>query len=317
MNSKPDFRYTFTVFTPTYNRAHLLPRAYESLQKQTFRDFEWLIIDDGSTDNTAEVVKSWQAGAPFPIRYIAQPNGGKHIAVNRGAERAEGRFFAILDSDDWYVPQSLERFLHHWNQIPAAAQAGFVGVVGLCSYTSGQIIGSRFPRDVFDSDVIDLRYRYKVDGEKNGILRTDVVREFPFPEDIGKFIGESIVWNRMARKYKTRFVNEMLTVKEFQQNGLTATGRVIQIRNTRASLLSARELLALGNRLPLKPRVRAYANYVRHSLHQGIPFAQQAAEAPSKTLFCLCYFLGAGLKARDAAMVAREQKRRMAVSSTN
>lgn len=315
MNSKGDSLYTFTVFTPTYNRAHLLPRAYQSLKQQSFKDFEWLIVDDGSMDNTPELVKAWQADALFPIRYIAQPNGGKHIAVNRGAREAKGRFFAILDSDDWYTPQSLDRFLHHWNSIPETAQAGFVGVVGLCSYKTGEIIGSRFPQDIFDSDVIDLRFRYKVQGEKNGVLRTDVVLEFPFPEDIGKFIGESIVWNRMAKKYKTRFVNEVLTIKEFQQGGLTDKGRLIQIRNTRASLLSARELISLGSRLPLKPRVRAYVNYVRHSLHQGIPFSQQAAGAPSKPMFLLCYFIGVGLKASDAALVAREQRRHLSAPS--
>src|SRR5262245_31274251 len=95
-NTKSDSnaRYTFTVFTPTYNRAHLLPRVYESLRQQTFRDFEWLVIDDGSKDNTGEVVQAWQRDAPFPIRYLAQPNGGKHTAVNRGAKEARGRLLA-------------------------------------------------------------------------------------------------------------------------------------------------------------------------------------------------------------------------------
>ena len=298
-----NYQYTFTVFTPTYNRAGLLPRVYESLKQQTFKDFEWLIVDDGSTDNTKEVVEGWLASAPFPIRYIAKPNGGKHTAINLGCHEAKGAFFAILDSDDWYAPQSLERFQHYWNLIPAAEQSGFCGVVGLCSYPTGETIGSRFPRDIFDSDVIDLRYKYKIDGEKNGVLRTQAVREFPFPEDIGKFIGESIVWNRMAKKYRTRFVNEVLTIKEFQKDGLTNTGRVIQVRNTRASLLSSRELISLGSRLPLKPRVKAYANYVRHSLHQGIPFGQQIAGVPSKALFCFCYPLGWYLKRGDQNVV--------------
>ena len=305
MSGTKDFRFTFTVFTPTYNRAHLLPRAYESLKQQTFRDFEWLIVDDGSTDHTQALVMEWQKAAPFPIRYITQPNSGKHIAVNRGAEKADGQFFAILDSDDWYVPQSLERFQHYWKLIPEALQPGFVGVVGLCSYKTGETIGSRFPQDVFDSDVIDLRYRYKITGEKNGVLRTDVMREFPFPEGIGKFIGESIVWNRMAQKYKTRFVNEVLTIKEFQAGGLTDKGRVIQVRNAKATLLGVKELIALGNRLPLKPRVRAYANYVRHSLHQGVRFSQIAAGAPSKVLLSLCYPLGVYLKMKDEGAMKR------------
>jgi glycosyltransferase involved in cell wall biosynthesis len=294
-----DFPYTFTVFTPAYNRAGLLPRAYESLKKQTFKDFEWLIIDDGSTDNTAEVVKNWQATSPFPIRYIAKPNGGKHTAINRGAKEAQGRLFASLDSDDWYLPQTLERFLHHWNTIAASEQPKFVGVCALVSRASGEVIGTRFPQDVLDSDPIDLRYKHHVEGDKNGILRTEILRQYPFPEDVGKFISESIVWNRIAKTYQTRFVNEVLTVAEYQADGLSNTGKAVQVNNTRASLLAARELIGLGNRLPLKPRVRAYANYVRHSLHQEIPFGQQVAGAPSKALFCCCFPLGMYLKMGD------------------
>lgn len=314
MKSRSDFKYTFTVFTPTYNRATLLPRVYECLEKQTFRDFEWLVVDDGSSDNTQEVIRELQSKATFPVRYVAKPNGGKPTAVNRGAKEAEGLLFAILDSDDWYAPVALERFWHHWQAIPANLQSKFVGVTGLCCYPSEELIGARFPTDVFDSDVIDLRYRHKISGEKSGILRTDVMQQFPYPEDLGKYISESLVWNRMAKNYQTRFINEVLTVKEYQPGGITDNGRLLQVRNTKATLLSVKELMELGNRLPLGSRVRAYANYVRHSLHQNIPFGQQMAEAPSKVMFFLCYLIGARLKAQDTAMAAQEQKQQMAAN---
>jgi glycosyltransferase involved in cell wall biosynthesis len=295
--------FTYTVFTPSYNRAHLLPRVYESLAKQTFRDFEWLIVDDGSKDNTADVVKELTAKASFPVRYVVKPNGGKPTAVNRGAQEARGRLIAILDSDDWYKPQALERFFHHWNSIPKEQQAGFVGVTGLCCFPAGDRLGTYFPQDVFDSDAIDVRYKYKVTGEKSGILRADILRQYPYPEDLGKYVSESLVWNRIAKKYKTRFINEVLTVKEFQSGGITRDGRFIQARDTRASLLSAKELIGLGNRLPLKPRVKAYANYIRHSLLQEIPWSQQMGGVPSKVMFCLCYPLGFYLKTSDAKLI--------------
>jgi glycosyltransferase involved in cell wall biosynthesis len=309
MNLRQDFQFTFTVFTPTYNRAALLPRVYECLEKQTFRNFEWLVVDDGSTDNTPEVIKALQSKASFPVRYVAKPNGGKPTAVNRGAREAEGYLFAILDSDDWFVPESLARFWHHWQSIPADLQPKFVGVTGLCSYPTGERIGAAFPRDVFDADVIDLRYKYRIGGEKGGILRTDVMRQFPYPENLGKYVSESLVWNRMAQKYQTRFVNEVLTIKEYQPGGITDKGRLIQVRDTQASLLCARELMALGHRLPLEPRVRAYANYARHSLHQGIPFAKQWTQAASKAMFCLCYPIGVYLKKKDTVLVKEEQRR--------
>ncbi|HWD90906.1 MAG TPA: glycosyltransferase family A protein [Verrucomicrobiae bacterium] len=315
MSARAEFRYTYTVFTPSYNRAHLLPRVYESLEKQTFRDFEWLVVDDGSKDNTAAVVKELQAKASFPVRYVVKPNGGKPTAVNRGAQEAQGGLIAILDSDDWYVPQTLERFLHHWNSIPKDQQAKFVGVTGLCCFPSGEMLGARFPRDVFDSDAIDLRYKYNVTGEKSGMLRTDVLRQYPYPEDLGKYVSESLVWNRIAKSYQTRFINEVLTVKEFQAGGITRDGRMIQARDTRASLLNARELIGLGKRLPLKPRVKAYANYIRHSLHQGIPLREQMQGAPSKAMYFLCFPAGAFLKTRDASLLAEERKSRLANSS--
>ena len=315
MNPSDNSSPTFTVLTATYNRAHLLPRVYESLQKQTFRDFEWLIVDDGSTDNTSQVIRELERNAPFPIRYIAKTNGGKPTAVNRGAREAKGTLLAILDSDDWYCPQALERFLHHWQSIPENKRQNFVGITGLCAYPSGELIGTRFPQDVFDSDAIDLRYRHKVRGEKSGMLSTEILRQFPYPEDLGKYVSESLVWNRIAMRYQTRFVNEVLTVKDFQPGGITRDGRFIQVRDTRASLLCAKELMALGNRLPLGPRVRAYANFVRHSLHQGIPFAQQAIQAPSRSMLYLCYFLGAFLKMRDSASLTSEQRNRMSLQS--
>jgi glycosyltransferase involved in cell wall biosynthesis len=308
MSAQPDFRWSFTVFTPTYNRAHLLPRLCECLEKQTFRDFEWLVVDDGSTDNTREVVEELQRKVSFPVRYVSKPNGGKPTAVNRGVQEAQGRLFAILDSDDWYVPETLDRFWFHWQSIPADAREGFVGVTGLCSYPSGELIGTRFPKDVFDSDAIDLRFRHKVEGDKGGFVRTDIMLRFPYPEDLGKFVSESLVWNRIAQTHKTRFVNEVLTIKEYLPSGLTAKGRLLHVQNTKGALLCVKELMDLGNRLPLKPRVRAYANYVRHSLHQGIPFGQQIAGAPSKPLFCACYPLGLYLRISDLRLSAGAAK---------
>src|SRR5690554_1988606 len=103
-----------TVFTPTYNRAHTLPRLYQSLLDQIFRDFEWLIVDDGSTDGTKELVEGWIAEAAIQIRYIYQPNGGKHTAFNRGVREARSPLFASIDSDDMGLPHTLEAYFREW-----------------------------------------------------------------------------------------------------------------------------------------------------------------------------------------------------------
>lgn len=208
-------RVLFTVFTPTYNRARVLHRVYESLCAQTFRDFEWLIVDDGSTDNTCDIVKSWQNSSNtwFPIRYIRQKHGHKKIAFNRGVREARGELFLPFDSDDRCVPHALERFAHHWFNIPEEERSGFAGVTSLCADEEGNIIGDRFPCEHWiDSNSLEMKYRYKVKGEKWGFIRTEILKLFPFPENIPGYVPEGVVWMQIARFYKTRFINEVLRI---------------------------------------------------------------------------------------------------------
>ncbi len=207
------YRYTFTVFTPTWNRASTLPRLYDSLQAQTFRDFEWLVVDDGSSDHTRELIAAWQKESIFPIRYIYQENQGKHVAFNRGVREAQGELFLTLDSDDACLPQALQRLKYHWDSIPEGQREGFSAVTALCQEPTGKLIGDPFPRDVLDADSIELMFRYKVRGGKWGFQRTDVLKQYPFPVFPGvPFIAESFVWMALSRRFKTRFVNEVLHI---------------------------------------------------------------------------------------------------------
>jgi glycosyltransferase involved in cell wall biosynthesis len=136
-----------TVVTPTYNRARLLPRVHESLVAQTFREFEWLVIDDGSQDETREVVVKMASKSDFAVRYEYQPNSGKHVAINRSVELARGQFHAGIDSDDWFLPSALETFMRFWDSIPVDQFASFSGVAGLRVDPSGEVIGDRFPME--------------------------------------------------------------------------------------------------------------------------------------------------------------------------
>ena len=203
----------FTVFTPTYNRAHTLRRVYDSLCAQTLRDFEWIVIDDGSTDGTAELVANWVKAADFPVRFFRQEHSGKHIAHNLATREARGKFFLPLDSDDACVPGALERMAYHWNTIPDSERALYSGVDGLCSDQNGQIIGDRFPSEPFDTTLRERRYVYRMRGEKWGSTLTDIVRRFPFPEAAGsQFAPEGLVWLDIAKTYKNRCVNEVFRI---------------------------------------------------------------------------------------------------------
>ena len=171
----------FTVFTPTRNRAHTLHRVYDSLREQTFRGFEWLIVDNASTDNTADLIESWRQLAEFPIRYIRQENAGVHGSWNRGVAEARGRLLLEIRSADSFVPTALERFDALWRGIPEAERAAFVGVTVNCVDELGRLIGTEFPAAVLDSDSSEIRFRYKVRGEKWGFQRIEIMRDHPMP----------------------------------------------------------------------------------------------------------------------------------------
>lgn len=275
------YDYLFTVFTPSYNRAGLLPRLYRSLRAQTFRDFEWLIVDDGSNDDTRAVVAGWQAEAPFPIRYVWQPNGGKHVAFNRAAQEARGELLLEIDSDDEVLPHGLERLARHWADIqalPPAEAARFSGVTGLCQDQRGNLVGQRFPRDVVDSDSNEMKYRYRVTGEKWGFHRTDVFKEFPFPVlPNGGFVPESVVWNAMGRKYKTRYVNEVLRIYWLHDGPRLTTGG-ITAASAPGQALWHREILNTNLRyFRYDPAefARSAVHFTRFSLHAGDGFGRQ------------------------------------------
>ncbi len=202
----------FTVLTPTYNRAHTLPRVYDSLSSQTFRDFEWVVVDDGSTDNSERLIRTWQDEAQFTIRYFKQPNSHKKTAFNHGVREARGRFLLCLDSDDAMPPGALQIFRDTWNSIPESEREGFSGVAGLCIDEAGRIVGDRFPSNPLDSDDLTLRFRLGVEGEKWAFHRVDILKQYPFPESILGFVVESVVWNAIARKYRTRYVNEIVRI---------------------------------------------------------------------------------------------------------
>lgn len=263
------YKYKFTVFTPTYNRAHTLHRVYESLKKQTFRDFEWVIVDDGSSDNTETLVRGWIDEAGFVIRYFYQQNKGKHTAINRGVKEANGELFLTLDSDDEYLPRGLEILSYYWDSIPNEERHKYSAVTGLCIDQKGQIIGEKFPKDITDSNAFEVFFKYKVGGEKSGFQKTDILKEFPFPEYEGeRFVPEGLIWNRIGSKYLTRYINE--PVRLYYENGadsLSIAATMIKAKSPKGSTLYYQEMIKLP--IPFMDKVKYGINYVRYSLLSG------------------------------------------------
>lgn len=252
-----------TVFTPTYNRVHLLPRLYESLCQQTFKDFEWLIIDDGSTDNTEMVVQSWIAAYIIPVRYYKQENGGKHRAINCGVKEAQGELFFIADSDDMLPSDALQQVAEVYEQIKG--DTSFAGVCGIDGTFDGCVIGSGLPQDVMDVNAIDLRMKYGVTGDMKEVFRISVMKDFPFPEISGeRFCPEMLVWNRIATKYKLRFFNKVIYLAEYQNDGITSSIVRARMNSPVASMMTYAEMTNFN--IPFKQKVKAAINYWRFRL---------------------------------------------------
>lgn len=197
-----------TVFTPTYNRAYIIHKLYESLCRQTFSDFEWLVVDDGSADNTAQLLSGYVEEGRIPIRYIKQPNGGKHRAINRAITEARGELFFIVDSDDYLTDNALERLWFYYDQIKD--DPDFAGVGGLRIYSNGSVVGLKREFSVMDADEIDIK-QY-LGGDRATAHKTEVLARYPFPEYDGeKFLSEGVIWTRLAQKYKMRFFTRVST----------------------------------------------------------------------------------------------------------
>ena len=210
-----------TIFTPTYNRAYRLPNLFHSLQRQTCRDFEWLVIDDGSTDNTSELFRLWIDEADFTIHYIKQPNGGKHRAINRGVKEAQGEYFFIVDSDDSLTEDAVEQIK---SLIPQAN--AYLQVCGMCfrrkNLKTSNLIGCSFPKDGMIASSLEWVYNYKVNGDKSEVVKTEVLRKYPFPEFEGEnFVPEALVWNRIADSYRMICKNTAIYLCEYLPDGLS------------------------------------------------------------------------------------------------
>jgi glycosyltransferase involved in cell wall biosynthesis len=225
------FKYQFTVFTPCYNSSKTIHRIIESLKQQTFTDFEWIIVDDCSTDNLYEKIEPIIVGALFPVRYFRQEyNLGKPAAINWGVSKAEGEFFLIIDADDAFTPDALEVFYTTFQALPGNIKNCISGVTCNCRDQYGEFIGTSYPtngEDPLICNVFDMRYKYKVKGEKWGFTKTDIMRLFPFNTAVDKNVTENTVWFAIADRYQAVFINRTLRIYYCNENpsSLTRIGR--------------------------------------------------------------------------------------------
>lgn len=239
-----------TVFTPTYNRAYILPKLYASLRTQTCYDFEWLIVDDGSTDETERLVKEWLVDSnEFHIRYYKQANGGKHRAINKGVQLAQGKLFFIVDSDDYLTADAIETLIF-WEKLVAKEKRPFCGVAGeRASIKDGKLIGTANNYGEYVDATALEREKNNIYGDKAEAFYTKVLKQYPFPEIDGeKFITENVVWYRIANDgYLMRWYSKPIYMCEYREDGLTHQGNKLFANNPKGYALSVRERCKFRN----------------------------------------------------------------------
>lgn len=225
-----------SIVTPTYNRGSLLSRCYESLSSQTNTDFEWIIVDDGSTDDTAAVVSVFSQDK-FPITYVKKENGGKHTALNASHEYIHGEYILILDSDDMLSETAVADVGHHWKNYRNCPE------IGLVTFLKGHLDGSPVCTvHDFNTPVDILRYkRISFSGSDCcEVIRTELFLKYPFPifqEE--RFLSEGALWCRVALTHKCVYINKVIYLCEYLEGGLTKSGRSMRIRNPLGGMYSS------------------------------------------------------------------------------
>jgi glycosyltransferase involved in cell wall biosynthesis len=238
-----------SVLTATYNRGYILNKLYDSLNRQSSTDFEWIIVDDGSKDDTNQIVKTWIANANrYPIKYMYKQNGGKHKAINLAVQMASSDYCVIVDSDDFLTDDAVQK-IHFWIS-SLKLETNFAGVAGLKGYISGGIIG-KYPKQHKYSQFIDAsnleRRKFRLVGDKAEVYRTDLLKEYPFPEfENENFMSEEVVWDKIAsRGYKIRWYNDIIVRCQYLEDGLSHGTNHFLVKNYNGYTYATKEKIKL------------------------------------------------------------------------
>nr|WP_300788588.1 glycosyltransferase family A protein [uncultured Acetatifactor sp.] len=282
-----------TVFTPTYNRAYIIGEVYVSLEKQTYKNFEWLVIDDGSSDNTEDVIKNFIQENKMKIRYIKKENGGQHTALNKAIELAKGRLFMIVDSDDFLTDNALERVIY-WEKT-IQGKHGYAGVSGLKIHKNGKTIGSEWKnKDAYVDATNFERKKRNLLGDKAEVYYLSVLKDFyPIPVYQGENdVEKAVLWNRIANAgLRIRWFNEGIYVCEYLEDGMTRNILNNHLKNFQGYTCWKKELVDMQSSYF---RVVAEASaYVEMAKKKGLSVKEMSAglgRGQGTILLAKCYY---------------------------
>lgn len=275
-----------TVLTPTFNRGGGLQSLWDSLQKQTVKDFEWLVVDDGSTDGTKNLITKLQEKSDFPIRYIYKSNGGKHTALNVGIQTIRSELTFIVDSDDCVTDDAVESILKIHKKY--RSQNNICGYAFLRAFPDGKVNGKKFDVNEKIGSYIDVRVNGDDTGaDKAEVFKTHCLKEFPFPEYPNeKFLGEDLVWVRMARKYEMVHINKAIYVGNYLEDGLTNNRRKHNIASPVGCMHRAEEFMESD--LKTRYRIKGGLQYIVYGRFAGVKICDLIRKSRHKVLATVC-----------------------------
>lgn len=284
----------FSVVTPTYNRADLLSRVYLSLKKQSFKSFEWIVIDDGSTDNTLDVISEFKKDANFTIKYIKTKNSGKVSALNTSIEYCEGFFYLVFDSDDWCDSNALEVFYKEYLELKKEVNYdSYCALSALKRYQSGSIVGDDYARvNKYGLTYID-RINVGIKGDKWECLIFDKLKNEFYPVfNDEKYMAPSYVWLILANKgYKTVYINKSLSTIEYQLDGISKNNLNHRLNSLKNTIKYYNDFYDLEG-LRYVRSGRFYTNFIRFSFHKS-------GNKKMKVKYTPFYILGFALFIKD------------------
>lgn len=268
-----------TVFTPTFNRAYCLVDLYESLCRQTSKDFLWLIIDDGSTDNTRELVNEWSNEKKIEIKYVYKENGGMHTGYNTAYDLIGTELNMCIDSDDYCTDDAVQVVVDHWEKFGSEKHAG---IIALDCFRNGQIIGDKFPDSLTETTIGEFYWKHHLKGDKKLVYRTEVVKRYgKYPVFEGeKFVPIFCIPFMIDKDYKMITLNEVLCIVEYRDDG--STKNIIQSYFNNPKGFNYSRKIRMIYSPSLKDRFRNAIHYVSGSIIAKNRFF--ISESPKKLL---------------------------------
>ena len=282
-----------SIVTPAYNRGPLLKNCFDSLRAQTDLDFEWIVVDDGSTDTTAEILQGFLENKPeFPVQLVCKENGGKHTALNASHPYIHGEYVLILDSDDTLTPDAVAQVRSGVESYMSLPQVGMVTFLKGSSQNDPKCYAQDegVPVDI-------MRYRRTCVHSSDccEVIPKELFLKYPFPEFPGeRFLSEGALWNRISFTHKCVYVNRVIYLCEYLEGGLSKSGKPLRIRNPYGGMYTSN--LNMNRKNFLVRRIKNGLLYTCYGCFAGLTPLQMAKKCDSKALMWLCLPFGWLLK---------------------